>query len=183
MKAHTFTDTRILNVHRTKSQCECICVHGFWCGFKIFPVTVSVKWCVPNNASLQCFREVTNFGMAQLCSSKVSCDNLSGEEMHRIHWIFPVYIRTSWDMYECARLACYKCFNYSDGFMHILWWISAYFFIGLKVVVYLPSKDIVGNDVTSRIFVCSMIILRHESVCTFRQPLNFIYYAYLSSCF
>jgi hypothetical protein len=28
-------------------------------------------------------------------------------------------------------------FNYSDGFMHRLWWISAYLFIGLKVVVYL----------------------------------------------
>ena len=43
-------------------------------------------------------------------------------------------------------------FNYSDGFTHRLWWICAYFFIGLKVVVYLPSKDIVGNSVTSCIF-------------------------------
>jgi hypothetical protein len=44
-------------------------------------------------------------------------------------------------------------FNYSDGFPHRLWWISAYFFILLKVVVYLPFKDIVGNDDTSCIFL------------------------------
>jgi hypothetical protein len=30
------------------------------------------------------------------------------------------------------------------------------------VLVYLPSKDIVGNDVTSCIFISLMIILRHE---------------------
>jgi hypothetical protein len=43
-------------------------------------------------------------------------------------------------------------FNYRDGFTYRLWWISAYFFIGIKVVLQLPSKDIVGNDVTSCIF-------------------------------
>jgi hypothetical protein len=59
-------------------------------------------------------------------------------------------------------------FNYSEGFTHRLCLISAYFFIGLKVVVYLPSKDIAGNDVTSWIFLSWMIILRHESVHTFR---------------
>jgi hypothetical protein len=67
-------------------------------------------------------------------------------------------------------LACNKYFNYSDGFIDRLCWISAYFFIGLNVLVYLPSKDIVGNDVTSCIFLSWMIILRYESVCTFRQP-------------
>jgi hypothetical protein len=70
MKAHTFTDTRILNVHGTKSHCGCICVCGLWCGFKIFPVSVSVQCSFPNNASQQCFPEVTNFGMAQRCYSK-----------------------------------------------------------------------------------------------------------------
>jgi hypothetical protein len=73
-------------------------------------------------------------------------------------------------------------FIYSDGFTHTLWWISAYFFIGLNVVVHLPSKDIVGNDVTSCFFVCLMINLRHDSVHTFRQLLDFSYCAYLSSC-
>jgi hypothetical protein len=73
-------------------------------------------------------------------------------------------------------------FNYSDGFPHRLWWISAYFFIGLKVVVYLPSKDIVGKDVTSYIFLSWMIILSHESVPTFGKPRDFTYCAYLSSC-
>jgi len=37
---------------------------------QIFPVSVSVKCSVPNNASHQCFLEVTNFGMTQRCSSK-----------------------------------------------------------------------------------------------------------------
>jgi hypothetical protein len=66
-------------------------------------------------------------------------------------------------------------FNYSVGFMNRLWWISGYFFIGLKVVVYLPSKDIVGNEVTSCIFLSWMIILRDVSVRTFAQPWDFSY--------
>jgi hypothetical protein len=75
-----------------------------------------------------------------------------------------------------------KDFNYSDGFTHRLCWLCAYFFIGLKVVVYLPSKDIVGKDSISYIFISWMIILRHERVCTFGQPRDFSYGAYPSSC-
>jgi hypothetical protein len=67
---HSFTDTRILNIHGTKSHCGCICVCGCWGGFQIFPVSVSVKCSIPNNASQQCFPEVSNFGMAQCCYSK-----------------------------------------------------------------------------------------------------------------
>jgi hypothetical protein len=29
---------------------------------------------------------------------KISCDNLSGEEMYSIHWICPVYVQRSWDI-------------------------------------------------------------------------------------
>jgi hypothetical protein len=43
---------------------------------------------------------------------------------------------------QCLWLAT-NGFNYSVGFTN-----SAYFFIGLKVLVYIPSKDIIGNDVT-----------------------------------
>jgi hypothetical protein len=70
MKAHTFTDSRILNIHGTKSHCGCICVCGRWVGFKIFPVSVSVKCSVPSNGSQQCLAEITNFCMAQSCYSK-----------------------------------------------------------------------------------------------------------------
>jgi hypothetical protein len=73
-------------------------------------------------------------------------------------------------------------FNYSDCFTHRLWWISAYFFTGLKVVVYLPSKDIVRNDVTSCIFLSWIMVLRHESVHIFGQLQDFSYCAYVSSC-
>jgi hypothetical protein len=90
---------------------------------------------------------------------KFSCDNLSGEEMYSIHWICPVYVRRSWDMYPCASLAWTNDFSYSDGFTHRLRWISAYFFIVPKVVVYLPSEGIVVNDVTSCIFLSWVIIL------------------------
>jgi hypothetical protein len=65
-----FTDTRILNIHGTKSHCGCISVCNSWCDFQVFPVSVSLKCSVPNNASQQCFPEVTNFGMAQSCYSK-----------------------------------------------------------------------------------------------------------------
>jgi hypothetical protein len=57
MKAHIFTDTRLLNINGTKSNCGCICVCVPWYGFKIFSVSVCVKW----------------------------CDNLSGEEMYSIN--------------------------------------------------------------------------------------------------
>jgi hypothetical protein len=70
MKVHTFIDNRILNIHGTKSLCGCICVCGRWCDFQVFHVSVSGKCSVPNNASQQCFLEVTNFGMAPGCYSK-----------------------------------------------------------------------------------------------------------------
>jgi hypothetical protein len=60
----------MLNIHGTNSQCGCICACGRWCGFKIFPVSVSVKCSVPNNASLRCIPEVTNFAIARSCYSK-----------------------------------------------------------------------------------------------------------------
>jgi hypothetical protein len=84
---------------------------------------------------------------------KISCDNLSGEEMYSIHWYVQCMIE---DLETCIHVhLCLPTngFNYSDGFMHGLWWISAYFFISLKVIVYIPSKYIVGNDVTSCIFL------------------------------
>jgi hypothetical protein len=48
-------------------------------------------------------------------------------------------------------------FNSSDGFRHRLWWIRVYFFIGIKVVVCLLSKNIGGNDVTARVFLSVML--------------------------
>jgi hypothetical protein len=45
-------------------------VGGRWCGFKIFPVSVSVKGSVPNDANQLLFPENTDFGVAQRCYSK-----------------------------------------------------------------------------------------------------------------
>jgi hypothetical protein len=46
-----------------------------------------------------------------VANPKITCDNLSGEKMYNIHWICPVYIGRSWDMYPCAWLVCYKWFQ------------------------------------------------------------------------
>jgi hypothetical protein len=43
---------------------------------------------------------------------KISCDNLSGEQMYSIYWVCPVYFRRSLDMY----LSCYKWFQ-------LQWWL------------------------------------------------------------
>jgi hypothetical protein len=157
-------------------------VCGLWCGFKIFPVTVSVKWSVPNNASQQCFQKITNFGMAQVVIPKSAVTTCQVRKCT----VFIEYVQCIFKHLETCMnvqdLLAINDFIYSDGFTHTLWWISAYFFIGLNVVVHLPSKDIVGNDVTSCFFVCLMINLRHDSVHTFRQLLDFSYCAYLSSC-
>jgi hypothetical protein len=49
-------------------------------------------------------------------------------------------------------------FNSSDYFRHRLWWIRAYLLIGIKVIVCLLSKNIGGNDVTSRVFLSLMFL-------------------------
>jgi hypothetical protein len=48
-------------------------------------------------------------------------------------------------------------FNSSDCFRHRLWWIRVSFLNGIKVVVCLLSKNIGGNDVTSRVFLTLML--------------------------
>jgi hypothetical protein len=48
-------------------------------------------------------------------------------------------------------------FNSSDCFRHRLWWIRVSFLIGIKVVVYLLSENIGGNDITSRVFLSLML--------------------------
>jgi hypothetical protein len=95
IKAHVFTDTRILNIYRTKSHRCCSCVCGRRGDFKIFPGSVSVN-------SLFQIKQVSNASRNSLISvwlnvaiPKVRCDNLSGEEMYSIHWICPVHVRRS----------------------------------------------------------------------------------------
>jgi hypothetical protein len=111
-------------------------------GFKVFPVSVSFKCSVSKNASQYASQKSLILVWLKVAIPKISCDNLSAEEMYSIHWICPVCVRRSSDLYPCDSLACSNDFNYSDGFMHRLWWISADFVIGLKVVVYLPSKEL-----------------------------------------
>jgi hypothetical protein len=48
-------------------------------------------------------------------------------------------------------------FNSSDGFRHRLWWISVYFFIGIKELIYFLFKNIGGKDVTSWVFLSLML--------------------------
>jgi hypothetical protein len=182
MKAHTFTDTRILIIHGRKSHCGCICVCGRWCGFQIFPISVSVKCSVPNYASQQCFLEVTNFGRAQRCYSK-------DEVCHPVRW---GTVRHSLNMSSvCSTILRHvsMCIigllqRISNTVMASCIGPSELVLLSslAEVVVYLPSKDIVGNDVSPWIFLIWMIFLRHESVHTFGLPRDFRYCAYLSLC-
>jgi hypothetical protein len=85
MKGHTFTDTKILNIHGTKSHCGCDCVCGRWCGFKLFPESVSVKCSVSNNASKHASQKSVISIWLNVAIPQRSCDYLSGEEMYSIH--------------------------------------------------------------------------------------------------
>jgi hypothetical protein len=157
MKAHTFTDTRMLIIHGRKSHCGCICVCGRWCGFQIFPISVSVKCSVPNYASQQCFLEVTNFGRAQRCYSK-------DEVCHPVRW---GTVRHSLNMSSvCSTILRHvsMCIigllqRISNTVMASCIGPSELVLLSslAEVVVYLPSKDIVGNDVSPWIFLIWMI--------------------------
>jgi hypothetical protein len=172
MKAHTFTDTRIQNVHGSKSHCGFICVCGHWCGFQIFPLSVPIKCSVPNNASQQSFLEshIFQYGSKLLLkrSGMTTCQV-------RKCTAFIEFVQYKFEDHEtCIHVHHWLAtndFNYSDAFTHRLLWICAYIYIGLKAVQYFPSKDIVGNGVTSCIFY------------VFMKPWDFSYCNYLSSCF
>jgi hypothetical protein len=77
-----------------------------WYGFKVFPVSLSFKCSVSKNASQHSSRKSLILVWLKVAIPKISCDNLSGEEMYSIHWICLVYVRRSWDMYPCASLTC-----------------------------------------------------------------------------
>jgi hypothetical protein len=47
--------------------------------------------------------------------------------------------------------------HWHDDFRHRLWWIMVYFFIGVKVVICLLSKNNGGNDVTSHVLLSLML--------------------------
>jgi hypothetical protein len=49
-------------------------------------------------------------------------------------------------------------YHSSDHFRHRLWWIRLYLFIGIKVVVCFPSKNIGGNNVTSCVFLFDLFL-------------------------
>jgi hypothetical protein len=143
---------------------------------------LSVKCSVLNNACQQCFSEVTNFCMAQHCYSKSQLWQLArwGKVQHSLN-ISRVFSKILRHVSICI-IAFLQMISITVRATLIDWWSSAYFNIGLKVVVYLPSKDIAGNSVSSRIFLSWMNLLRYERVCTFRQPWDFSYCTYLSSC-
>jgi hypothetical protein len=64
MKAHIFTDTRILNFHGTKSHCGCIGV------VSRYFLLVCLLYALFQTMHVRCFLEVTYFCMAQRLYSK-----------------------------------------------------------------------------------------------------------------
>jgi hypothetical protein len=114
---------------------------------------VSVRCPVPNNASQQCFLEVSNFRFGSALPLQRSDVTNSLMEKYSAFIEHAQYMSGYLDtcVHEHHWLAR-NDFNYSDGFRHRLWWIRVYFFIGIEVVLCLLSKNICGNDVTSHVF-------------------------------
>jgi hypothetical protein len=177
MKAHTYTDTRMLNVHGTNHAVVVfVCVAaGVVSKYFLFLCLLNALFQIMqvSNASWKSLISV----WLNVAIPKIRCDTLSGEEMYSIHWICPVLFEVLETCIHVHHWLATNDFHYSDGFTDRIWWISAYFFIGVKVVVQLPSKDIDGKDFTSW-----MIILRNEIVGTFGLSQDFSVCAYLSSC-
>jgi hypothetical protein len=168
MKAHTFPDTRILNIHGTKSHCRVfVCVAtGVVSKYFLFLCLLNAVFQLTqvNNASRKSLISVwLNVAIPKISSMLLFPDNLSGRNVqHSLNMsIASLMILSHISLCIIGFLEMTSIIVMAS---RIDWWISAYFFMGLKVVVYLPSKDIAGNDVTSCIVLSWMNILRHECV-------------------
>jgi hypothetical protein len=133
----------------------CVWVLG---GHKVFPVSVSVRYCVSNNARQQCFLEDTNFGFGSTLlfqrSTVIYC-------LRRKYSTFIEYAQCMSRYHDtCVHVHPWLArndFNSSDHFRHRFSWIRVSFLTGIKVVVWLLSKNIGGNDVTSCVFLSLML--------------------------
>jgi hypothetical protein len=127
-------------------------------GGKIFPVSVPVRYSVSNNESQHCFLEVTDFGFGStLLFQRSTLISFLG----KIYSAFIEYVQCMSGYHDtCVHVHHWlpqNDFNSSDRFRHRHWWIRVSFLIAIKVVVYLLSKNIGGNDVTSRVFLSLML--------------------------
>jgi hypothetical protein len=134
--------------------CECVCVGGC----KIFPVSVSVRYSVPHNATQQCSLEVTNYRFGSTLLLRRSTLTYYLRRKYSAFIEYAQYISGYPD--TCVHVRHWLAkndSNSSDHFRHRFWWIRVSFLIGIEVVVCLLSKNIGGNDVTSRGFLCLML--------------------------
>jgi hypothetical protein len=125
-------------------------------GCKIFPVSVSVRYSVPHNASQQCFLEVTNCRFSStLLLQRSTVTYCYGSAFIEYAQCISRYPDT------CVNVGHWLArndFNSSDCFRHRFWWIRVSFLIGIEVVVCILSKNIGGNDVTSHAFLCLVLL-------------------------
>jgi hypothetical protein len=135
----------------------CVCEHVGGC--KLFPVSLSVSYSVQNNASQQCFLEVTYFGFGSKLlfqrSPVIYCPRRK----------YSAFIEYTMFMYGyldiCVNVHFWLVrngFNSSDSFRHRLWWIRLYLFIGINLVACLPSKNFGGIGVTSHVFLSLILV-------------------------
>jgi hypothetical protein len=85
MKVHTFTDTRILNIHGTKSQCGVfVCVaDGVVSKYFLFLCLLNAMFQIMQVTNASCKSLISVW--YNVATPKIRCDNLSGVEMYSIH--------------------------------------------------------------------------------------------------
>jgi hypothetical protein len=158
MKAQKFTYFKIVNIHGIQPLFRCICVWGCGGGCKIFPGSVSVRYCVPNLASKECFLEVTNFGFCSTLLFHMSC--VINCLKRKYSWFIEYAQCTSQCPDTCVNVHHWLARNDFKSSDHCStdWWIRIYLFIGIKEVVCFRSKKFGGKDVTSCVFLSLILV-------------------------
>jgi hypothetical protein len=159
MKPQKFTYSKIVNIHGTQALCEWVCLWGCVGSCKIFSGSVSVRYSVPSHTTQECILELSNFWF---CSTslfrRLSVINCLRRKYSALIKYVPCM---SWCHDTCVNVHHWlgrNDFNSSDHFRHRIWWNRLYLYIGIKVVVCLPSKNFGENDVTSRVFLSLVLV-------------------------
>jgi hypothetical protein len=118
MKAHTFTDTRILNNHGCKSHWGCICVCGCWCGFFLFLCLLNALFQIMQVSMLPRTHQFQYGSMLLFQRSAVTTCQV------RKCTTFIEYVQCMFeDLETCLHVDHWLAindFNYNDDFMHTL---------------------------------------------------------------
>jgi hypothetical protein len=122
------------------------------------PESVSVRYSVSNHASQECVLEFSNFGVCTTLlfrrSSVINCLKRKYSAFMSMLSLCPgVMIHMSMCITDLLEMITIQVISSGRD-----WCIRLYFFIGIKVVVCLPSKNFGGNDATSCVFLNLILV-------------------------